>query len=286
MTGTIGQRTSTQRRVWPLILWLTALVGATALFHALGSGHLAPPPWSPVDWADWAADRDPLLATVAVLRMVVLALCWYLVGATGIGVIARALRAVQLVRLADALTVPMVRRVLQSALGVTMATVVATAAVPASAQALRPGDRAPSATEITDEGDESDEGDGADGVFRPQPRDGHVTLRPQEGGSADVGPRELTLRPTLDVDSATRSEPATDYEVRAGDSFWSIAVARLAAAWDRPVTDQEVTGYWQVLVESNRDRLAVAEDPDLIFPGQRFTLPPPPAAPDAAGRQP
>jgi nucleoid-associated protein YgaU len=43
-------------------------------------------------------------------------------------------------------------------------------------------------------------------------------------------------------------------------------------------TDDErvVARYWRSLVDANRDRLVVAGDPDLIFPGQQLVLPPVP----------
>jgi nucleoid-associated protein YgaU len=43
-------------------------------------------------------------------------------------------------------------------------------------------------------------------------------------------------------------------------------------------SDAEVDDYWTRLIAANRDRLAHGDDPDLVFPGQVFDLPPPPAA--------
>jgi hypothetical protein len=124
------------RRVAPLVMWMAALVIGVAVFHGLGGGPLAGPPLAdPGAWGDWMAGRDPLVATMALLRLGVLALAWYLVGVTTVGLLARLLRAARLVRLADALTLPVVRRLLQSALGVGLATTMvgaATAPVPAT----------------------------------------------------------------------------------------------------------------------------------------------------------
>jgi hypothetical protein len=104
-----------------LLGFVAALLAGLVVFHALGGGALAPPPLDPAGWAGWAAARDPVLAAVALLRLVVLALLWYLVGATAVGVLARLARSVRLVRVADALTIPAVRRVVRSGLGVTLA---------------------------------------------------------------------------------------------------------------------------------------------------------------------
>ena len=62
-----------------------------------------------------------------------------------------------------------------------------------------------------------------------------------------------------------------------GDSFWRIAKATLSAAWRRPPADREIVPYWHEVVAANRDRLH-DRDPDLIFPGEVFELPPPPTA--------
>jgi nucleoid-associated protein YgaU len=56
--------------------------------------------------------------------------------------------------------------------------------------------------------------------------------------------------------------------------LWSIAAKTLAGAWGRTPSDDEVDRYWTALVAANRSRLANSEDPDLIFPGQVFQLPP------------
>lgn len=112
-----------RRAALGLVLWCAALAAATALFHTLGRGALAAPPLDPGAWAGWADGRDPLVASVTVLRLVTLALCWYLAGATAIGIVARVTRGVRLVRLADAVTVPALRRLLHTALGLSFAAV-------------------------------------------------------------------------------------------------------------------------------------------------------------------
>lgn len=117
-----------RRRILGFGTWCAALLLGTALFHALGDGSLAPPPLDPSAWGAWIQGRDALVATMALLRLVVLGLCWYLVGVTTVGTAARLLRAARLTRLADALTLPIVRRLLQQTLGVVLATTMVTAA--------------------------------------------------------------------------------------------------------------------------------------------------------------
>src|SRR5439155_2424060 len=76
---------------------------------------------------------------------------------------------------------------------------------------------------------------------------------------------------------STTSRASTTWTVARGDSFWRIAKATLSAAWGRPPADREVVPYWHEVVAANRGRLH-DRDPDLIFPGQVFELPPPPTA--------
>jgi hypothetical protein len=42
----------------------------------------------------------------------------------------------------------------------------------------------------------------------------------------------------------------------------------------RAASDHDVVSYWHALIDRNRDRLRVPGEPDLIFPGQIFELPP------------
>jgi hypothetical protein len=112
-------------------LWVGALGTGLALFHSVGSGPLSAPPLDPSAWAGWLADRDAVVATVALLRVLVLALSWYLVGATAVGLIARLVRSVRGVRLADAVTIPALRRLLEASVGLTLATGVVVSALPA-----------------------------------------------------------------------------------------------------------------------------------------------------------
>ena len=67
----------------------------------------------------------------------------------------------------------------------------------------------------------------------------------------------------------------------AGDSFWTIAETTLATAWGRSPSDIETSEYWRHLVDTNREHLAPPYDPDLIYPDQRFELPPIPTDPQA-----
>jgi nucleoid-associated protein YgaU len=303
------------RQALPLVVWLGSLLVGVVLFHALGSGPLAPPPLTdPSTWGDWASARDPLVATVAVLRLVVLALAWYLVGVTTIGIVARLARAARLVRVADALTVPMVRRLLQGALGLGLATAMVGAATPA---AFPTSTAPPAATASYGPADEVR-------LTRAAPNVDHDEVRLALAGADDtltdagavtgdavrltrlgpVGPDatdEVRLT-RVEVDgqgapvplgllgaAAQAAESSGDevvmrrvadetvaplaHEVTAGESFWTIARDALAASGEA-AGDDRIHGYWQRLVEHNRDVLDDPDNPDLIFPGQILELPP------------
>jgi hypothetical protein len=294
-------------RGWlPLLGWLGSLAAGIVLFTALGGGALeAPPLGRPSAWGDWAAARDPFVAVVAVLRLVVLALAWYLVAVTTVGLVARLTRAARLVRIADALSVPLVRHLLQGALGLTLAAgVVASSsgAVPAS------GARADASAPVTatavalshDDGtgphagpDASvrmvavDDPDGGRATARMVAVDDQDPAAPNERMVAREGAstaRMVGLGPPGAGDDAPDApetadapEAAAEHEVVAGEHLWSIATDHLAAHLDRAPTDAEVTEHWQQLIDDNRERLANPDDPDLIFPGQRLVLPDPPS---------
>jgi LysM repeat protein len=60
------------------------------------------------------------------------------------------------------------------------------------------------------------------------------------------------------------------YVVQPGDSLWAIATHHLEARGDTP-TNTRVDQLWRAIWASNRP--AIGNDPDLIFPGTRLTIP-------------
>jgi nucleoid-associated protein YgaU len=80
-----------------------------------------------------------------------------------------------------------------------------------------------------------------------------------------------TTSPSAPAGGAPSAITVDDNEVwvvDAGDSFWSIAE-------DVVGLGRRTQAYWEQLIAANRHRLAVPDQPDLLFPGQRLTLPPP-----------
>jgi nucleoid-associated protein YgaU len=84
----------------------------------------------------------------------------------------------------------------------------------------------------------------------------------QQGLPALVAGLPLPTR-AMDLPATTR----TTVVVRPGDSLWAIAAARLPAA----ASDAEIEAGWRELYAGNR--AVVGDDPSLIHPGQRLTLP-------------
>lgn len=257
-------------RGWlPLFAWIAALTALLAGFSALGDGALGTPALVPATasegwsaWSTWAAREDPAVAVVALLRLGVLGLAWYLLAVTVLGLVARGSRAARLVTVAGVLTVPVARRFLQQLLGTAVVAGVTVASPVAAVAAGPPGaggevvSHAPVASDSP-----------AEIAFGPPAR--RLPSDPLAGADA-------TATVADDEADATTSEagPAV-HEVVVGEHLWSIASAHLADRLDRVPTDAEVARYWQHLIDRNRDRLVDAEDPDLILPGQRFELPEP-----------
>jgi len=250
-----------------LLVWIGLLVGGLVVASSLGTGSLAPPQLTqPSTWSDWAARREPLDAVFAVLRLVVLALGWYLVGCTTLGIVARALRWGRLIAVADLLTIPAVRGLLQSALGLGLATA-ALAGVTGEPEPVPPGGAPTSAAVALAQSREATTvvaGGETFGVMR----------------SLDGGDRAV-MRVVGEDAAVAQLSAGTEvtWEVQPGEHFWGLAERVLAESWGRPASDPEVIGYWQQLIEVNRGALADPGNPDLVYPGQVFTVPTPPGAP-------
>lgn len=68
-------------------------------------------------------------------------------------------------------------------------------------------------------------------------------------------------RPAPKPEPVATARPTAGVTVRAGDSLWSIAAARLGPGADV----SEIDAAWRELYAANRD--AIGSDPDLIHPG-------------------
>lgn len=265
------------RKLVPLALWCLLLVVALYAVTALGHGRLAAPPLTePGAWAGWASARTPDVVAFSLLRLVVLVVGWYLLGTTIIGAAARVARSGRAVRLADLLTVPAVRRLLQGALGVGLATAALVGQVSGDPAAAEPAPSA-AAVALADERELA-----STATLRLLADDdaerATLALRAPDSRMAELRLAADGAQAEADASEDTAAWPQR-WEVQPGEHFWAKAEAVIAAAWGRAPSDAEMVGYWQHLVETNRPALADPGNPDLIYPGQVFSVPEPPAAP-------
>jgi nucleoid-associated protein YgaU len=191
---------------------------------------------------------------------------------TAAGTAARLSRAATLVALVDRVTLPPLRQLLSVTLTAGLATGLAGAgaAVAATPTTVTPGPavtvtmhRLPPAS--------------APGAVPPTTT---TTTTPSAPTTTTTTVAQSAPAPPATPDLAPPPPPAPSsasgrWTVRPGDCFWSIAADVLSRAWGRPAADAEIAPYWRRLVEANRAALVDASNPDLVFPGQVFTLPQP-----------
>jgi len=227
-----------------------------ALIHA-GRGPMAAPGGiSPASLRAWLSARGPDVAFFAGLRLVALGLAWYLLFVTLLNLGAHATGSLAVIRAADFVTLPSVRRVLSGAVGLSLTASTMALAGPAYSAGSRP----PAATAAADE----------------LPLIRHLP--------ADAGNPAPTMRWLPAPTPAPAAAPGvpvaaqvtdTTWVVQPGDSFWSRAEYAVASRLGQTPDDAEVDAYWVELIEANRARLVHRDEPSLIYPGQIFVMPPP-----------
>lgn len=251
------------------VAWLAGLVAVAVALRAVATGDLASPPLAaPGELTDWVAARSPVLAAVALGRLVAEVVVWYLLAVSALHAVAALVRFRGADRLADVLASPAARRVVHAGLGLGLVagSTVAAASPGSPATATRSAAVVP------------DLGDPAAGTAVAAPSAGTATMAPS-AGTATMVPTTgtATMSPTAPTEPPPAAAPTT-WEVSPEESFWSIAADVLAERWGRPAADAEVDPYWRALVDANRHRLADPADPDLLHPGQVLELPAPPVA--------
>jgi nucleoid-associated protein YgaU len=229
----------------------TAHTVAAGAFTLLGSGVLAvalvascrrvagPLDWSTTGLAAWF-ENQPVSASFRALTAVALVVLAYLAVGTVASIVATVARAThrhRLGALAEVVTNPLARKAFAAVLGLGM--VLGTAA-PARATA-----------------------------------DTEATMRAVGDPEAPVPPSPPPSPPTTAV-PAFEGPVHRTWTVEPGDHLWGLTARVLAETWDRPPTDAEIASHLRTIVDANRDRLAVPDEPDLIFPGQVFLVPAPP----------
>jgi hypothetical protein len=286
----------------PLLIWVACLAFAVVAFSALGRTAMSSPPVTqPHNWILWAQRHPVEEIAFSLLRVIGVALSWYLLGVTTIGALARVVAWGGLVRVADVLTVEPVKTLLQHALGATLA-VSAAAAVPGTAVTRTPivSDTGPGIT-ITAPAVPGAAGVhavpstvGGPDVMVPESSliaasahhpDGWATLldgfTQQAPGpsaaevAAGLPHTEVASQvavPSLGLPVATdgeRGPQRATHTVAPGDHFWSIAQEMVG----RDAKELGVMHYWTDLIEANRERLVDPSNPDLLMVDQVLVLP-------------
>jgi hypothetical protein len=267
-----------------LLAWTALLSAQLAVLVAAGSVLPGPPSVHPASVSAWLHEQGPVAAALGVVRLGALAGCAYLLLTVGLGLVVRLTRVPTLLAVAELVTVPRIRRLLYGGVGVGLSLAATTATIPTTAMA---------ATSAL--------------VAQPAPPSQPVTMRyvPEESARASSTPSPPPVMRTLDPDAdqarpaahhpptapvppdpppASSTPPASaqvgsargasSWTVAPGEHLWGIAHHTLATAWARPPTDEETATYLDALIATNEERLPARSNPDLIFPGQVFELPP------------
>jgi hypothetical protein len=237
-----------------LVTLLAAEVGGVVVLHRLGSRAPFAIPYRHV--GEWLGNTAPADALAAVLRLVALVGCAWLLLTTTAYLAACVSRVPAAVRAAQWATLPAVRRVVEAGLAVSIAAgsvlapSVARAATPPAAASPSP---ATAGTGVRD---------GHHGTLESLPAEPTSTTAP------------TTAPPPV---APTMAGPLT-VVVEPGDNLWEVAARHLAVVSGRTrsgVSDAEIAPYWVLVCDANTSSLR-SGDVNLIFPGETVTLPPVP----------
>jgi len=276
-----------------IVAWVAALCGIGWTLVRVGHGSLAPPPSGSglAALRQWASGRDAPTMAMSVVRLLALVLDGYLLATIVVGTAARLTRSAGAVRAADLISPPSVRRLLGTTLGGLMLSASASApfAVPSAWQHSGP------AAALMTAGPREVPATGGPPLIRAAGADAPLLRLIPPGvvvpglGAVPVPSPSMPARPTtlppppprvvpppvtprVPPLSSTASIGPTTWTVRPGDNFWEIARVAIAATTPNP-TARTVAPYWRSLINANRGRFP--GDPDLIYAGEVFLIPPP-----------
>lgn len=230
--------------LWTVVAGVAGAAASSVLGLALWCTSQRVPGPDGSSWHDLDAwlQREPVSASFRLLAMVGTAITAYLsIGslASALAALARMIGCASLATTIEVLTVPVVRRTLAGLVSLGAALV---------ADHSPAGARATVAVSVAEPSD-----------AEPGTEAGTAVLEPLDRAPAAT-PTETADRPD-------------QWTVQPGDHLWGLARAALLEA-GRSTSDAAVADYLEAVVELNRSRLVVQDEPDLIFPGQVFVRPP------------
>jgi nucleoid-associated protein YgaU len=306
MTGA-GRVAATVR----LAAWSAALVAGARALVATGRGSLSVPLGSADELADWVGATTPAEMAMAVLRLLAIAACGYLLAVTALGVFARLVQARGLAAAVDRVTPAVVLRIVSGGAGAGLVLGALVASLPAPDLARPPDASTVAASPAGPEARPARPAAATARMARVPPATATMT-RTTPGASGGGGatmtrledvalpagsanpsatmtridpeppPEPVAAGPVTVAPPASPALPpahalpavdAATWLVEAGDSLWSIAEEVVRTA--RPDSAQRnVTRYWRALVDANRAHLVDPGNPDLLVPGQQLALPP------------
>ena len=225
----------------------TAGVAAVCAGLVAAGGVLPGPPADPGTWPGWLEAHPPEVVIVGVVRLLALLAGLHLIVTCMAAAVAGAARADRAVARLERMALPGGRTLVRAAAAAGLAL---TSVVPGAAFAAEPTTRA----------------------------DDPPVMRPLDDAPAAAYPPSSVEPAPPGADSSTEVGEGT-WHVQRGDHLWAVAERSLADAWGRPPSDAEIAPYWVEVIDANRERLADAANPDLVFPGQVLVVPPVPSAP-------
>jgi nucleoid-associated protein YgaU len=217
----------------------------------------------------WLRHGDPATVVVALLWWIALLIAVWLLVTTLLYVAAAVSRVPAAIRAVGWTTLPALRRAVDAACAVSLATTVVL--VPAAAGAARASD--PPTVSLVRDG----HGGGITELPADSPTTTTTTTTPSTPTLPSLPPVPTRAEaPVAPVAPAPPRAPADEIVVVEGDNLWALSARHLAAATGRAVgdvPDTDVARYWVQVCDVNRARLQ-SGDPNLVYPGERIVLPP------------
>ncbi len=254
-------------------------VGAVLVLHLLGGREFLQVDWS--NFSRWL-DSTPVEDVIAAgLRIVALAIAYWLLLSTLAYVIASLSRRAAAIRATSWMMLPPIRRLVSRSVALSIAASSIVVPLGPAVADLALGWRASTmAVEVdvdgvirplgsgasAEEGSDDDEGTGDEVLLPPH-------LRSPADPLADDEPVAV---PEPEPDPGAALDPTVSHihKVLRGEHLWSIASQHLEVVSGRiNLAEREIAPYWIRVMDANRSTIR-SGDPDLIYPGEQIVLPP------------